>query len=93
MAGNTDMNSGMGKRIKLFVLAASAAIVIVGCQPSEGPIIEDNVPPGEQKISIRQLAATLGLRVSESNHTHVTLKKILIICIIGCVRIGTKHHR
>jgi N-acetylmuramoyl-L-alanine amidase len=67
----------MGYRIKLIVLAASAAIAIaiVGCQPTaEGPIIEEKVPPGEQNISIRQLAATLGLSVSESNHTHVVLK-------------------
>jgi len=63
----------MGYRIKLIVLAASAAIIIVGCQPSEGPIIEDKVPPGEQKISIRELAATLGMRISESKPTHVTL--------------------
>ena len=65
----------MCNRIKLFVLAALAAIVIVGCQPTaEGPVIEDNIPPGRQKISIRQLAAALGLRVSESKPTHVTLK-------------------
>jgi len=69
------MNSGMGKRIKLFILAASAAIVIVGCQKiADGPVIEDNVPPARQNISINELAATLGLRVSESKPTHVTLK-------------------
>jgi N-acetylmuramoyl-L-alanine amidase len=64
----------MDYRIKLIVLAASAAIIIVGCQPSEGPIIEDKVPPGERNISINELAATLGMRISESNHTHVVLK-------------------
>jgi len=32
------------------------------------------VPPGEQNISIHELAAALGLRVSEENPTHVTLK-------------------
>ena len=75
MTGNTDKNSGMGNRIKLFVLAASAAIAIIGCQqPSAGPVIEDKVPPGEQNISIHELAAALGLRVSESKPTHVTLK-------------------
>jgi len=69
------MNSGMGKRIKLFVLAASAAIAIVGCQKiAEGPVIEDKVPPARQNISINELAAALGLRVSESKPTHVTLK-------------------
>jgi N-acetylmuramoyl-L-alanine amidase len=64
----------MGNRIKLSIFIASAAIVIVGCQPSTGPIIKDNVPAAEQKISIPKLASTLGLRVSESNHTHVVLK-------------------
>jgi N-acetylmuramoyl-L-alanine amidase len=64
----------MGYKIRLFLLAASAAIIIVGCQPSEGPIIEDKVPAGEQNITIRQLAATLGMRITESNHTHVVLK-------------------
>ena len=32
------------------------------------------MPPGEQNISIHELAAALGLRVSESKPTHVTLK-------------------
>ena len=64
----------MGNRIKLFVLAASAAIAIIGCQPPAGPVIEDKVPPVERNISIHELAATLGLRVSEENQTHVTLK-------------------
>jgi N-acetylmuramoyl-L-alanine amidase len=64
----------MGNRIKLIIFAASAAIVIVGCQPSAGPVIEDKVPVGERNISIHELAATLGLRVSEENHTHVVLK-------------------
>jgi len=69
------MNFGMGKRIKLFVLAASAAIAIVGCQNiADGPVIEDKVPPARQNISIRELASALGLRVSESKPTHVTLK-------------------
>jgi len=96
MAGNTDMNSGMGKRIKLFVLAASAAIVIVGCQNAvDGPVIEDNLPLGEQKISIRQLAAALGLRVSESKQTHVTLKNsanTVMICTLsgGKIYVNTK---
>ena len=65
----------MGKRIKLFVLAASAAIVIVGCQKlADGPVIEDKVHPARQNISINELAVALGLRVSESKPTHVTLK-------------------
>ena len=65
----------MGYRIRLFVLAASAAIAVVGCQPTaEGPVIDDKAPTGEQYISIQQLAATLGMRISESNHTHVVLK-------------------
>ena len=69
------MNSGMGKRIKLFILAALAAIVIVGCQKlADGPVIEDKMPPARQNISINELAAALGLRVSESKPTHVTLK-------------------
>lgn len=64
----------MGNRIKLFVLAASAAIAIVGCQPPAGPGIEDKVPPSQQNISINELAVALGLRVSESKPTHVILK-------------------
>ena len=65
----------MGKRIKLILLAASAAIAIVGCQKiADGPVIEDKVPPSRQNISINELAAALGLRVSESKPTHVTLK-------------------
>ena len=69
------MNFGMGYRIKLFVLAASAAIAIAGCQETaDGPVIKDKVPPARQNISINELAAALGLRVSESKPTHVTLK-------------------
>ena len=64
----------MGNRTKLFVLAASAAIAIVGCQPPAGPVIEDKVPPARQNISINELAAALGLHISESKPTHVTLK-------------------
>jgi len=61
------MNFGMGYRIKLFVLAASAAIAIAGCQETaDGPVIKDKVPPARQNISINELAAALGLRVSES---------------------------
>jgi len=64
----------MGYKIRLFVLAASAAFVIVGCQPTVGPVVKDNVPASERKISINELAATLGMHISESNHTHVVLK-------------------
>jgi N-acetylmuramoyl-L-alanine amidase len=65
----------MGYKIKLIVLAASAALAIVGCQPSaEGPVIEDKAPPGPRNININELAVTLGLHISESNHTHVILK-------------------
>ena len=64
----------MGYKIRLFLLAASAVIAVVGCQPTAGPVVEDKVPAGEQNISIRQLAATLGMRITESNHTHVVLK-------------------
>jgi len=65
----------MGKRIKLFILTASVAIAIAGCQKiADGPVIEDKVPPARQNISINELAVALGLRVSESKPTHVTLK-------------------
>jgi len=65
----------MGKRIKLILLAASAAIAIVGCQKlADGPVVKDKVPPARQNISINELASALGLRVSESKPTHVTLK-------------------
>jgi N-acetylmuramoyl-L-alanine amidase len=75
MTGNTDKNFGLGNRIKLFVLAASAAIAIVGCQqPAAGPVIEEKVPAGRQNISIHELAAALDLRVTEENPTYVTLK-------------------
>ncbi len=90
------MNSGMGKRIKLFLLAASAAIVIVGCQKlADGPVIEDNVPPARQNISINELATALGLRVSESKPTHVTLKNsanTVMICTLsgGKIYVNTK---
>ena len=77
----------MGNRIKLFLLATSVAIAVVGCQPSAGPIIKDNVPPGGQNISIHELATTLGLHVSESKPTHVTLKNpantVMIFTLIG----------
>jgi N-acetylmuramoyl-L-alanine amidase len=64
----------MGNRIKLIIFAIAIAIAVVSCQPSTGPVIEDKIPAEEQKISIRQLAATLGMTVCESNHTHVVLK-------------------
>ena len=65
----------MGNRIKLLVLAALAAFAITGCQPpAAGPVIEEKVPPGERNISVNELAAALGLRISESKPTHVTLK-------------------
>jgi N-acetylmuramoyl-L-alanine amidase len=77
----------MGNRIKLYLLAVSAAIAVVGCQPSAGPIIEDKVPAGEREISINELAAALGLRVSEENHTHVVLKNasntVMIFTLAG----------
>jgi N-acetylmuramoyl-L-alanine amidase len=65
----------MCNRFRLVVLLVSAAIMITSCQPSaEHPIIQDKMPPIGQNISIHELAATLGLRVSESNDTHVVLK-------------------
>jgi N-acetylmuramoyl-L-alanine amidase len=65
----------MRDQIRTFAIAASAAIMIAGCQPSaEGPIIKDRTPAAERKVSINELAASLGLHVSESNHTHVVLK-------------------
>ncbi|MBN2592051.1 MAG: N-acetylmuramoyl-L-alanine amidase [Sedimentisphaerales bacterium] len=64
----------MGNRIKLIIFAAATTIAVVSCQPSTGPVIEDKIPPGERNISINELAATLGMSISESNHTHVVLK-------------------
>ena len=65
----------MFSRFRLVVLLASAAIMITSCQPPvEGPVIADKVPPIGQNVSIHELATTLGLRVSESNDTHVVLK-------------------
>jgi N-acetylmuramoyl-L-alanine amidase len=65
----------MCNRFRLVVLLTSAVIMITSCQPSaEHPIIQDKTPPIGQNISIHELAATLGLRVSESNDTHVVLK-------------------
>jgi N-acetylmuramoyl-L-alanine amidase len=64
----------MGNRIKLIIFAVATAIAVVSCQPSTGPVIEDKTPADERDISISELAATLGMRISESNHTHVVLK-------------------
>jgi N-acetylmuramoyl-L-alanine amidase len=65
----------MRNRFRLVVLLASTAIAVIGCQPSaKSPIIEEKGPTSDRKISIHELAATLGLHVSEENHTHVVLK-------------------
>jgi N-acetylmuramoyl-L-alanine amidase len=75
MASIADNNPKMRNGFRLVVLLASAAMMITGCQPPvEGPVIEEKVPPGPQNVSIHELAATLGLHVSESNDTHVVLK-------------------
>ena len=43
-------------------------------QPSVGPVIEDQPAAASDTISIPELGRLLGLRISESNHTHVVLK-------------------
>jgi len=79
----------MGYRIKLLVFAALAAIAITGCQPpAAGPVIEEKVPPGERNISINELAVNLGLRISESNHTHVVLKNSANTVVIFTINGG-----
>ena len=58
-----------------MLLLTSAAALVGSCQhPSSGPVIEDQSAAASDTISIRRLAATLGMRISESNHTHVVLK-------------------
>jgi len=65
----------MGNRKKLLVLAASAALVIMGCQQTaDSPVVETKPHVAEQTIGVYDLARTLGLRVNESKPTHVTLK-------------------
>ncbi len=49
--------------------------MVGSCQhPSSGPVIEDQSAAGPETITVSQLARALGLRVSESKPTHVTLK-------------------
>jgi len=75
MTGNTDTNFEMLNRIKLMLLLASVAALVGSChQPSNSPVIGDKVSPARENISINELASALGLRVSESKPTHVTLK-------------------
>lgn len=65
----------MGYRKKLLVIAASAAIVIMGCQQTaNSPVVETKPLAAEQNIGVYDFARALGLRVSESKPTHVTLK-------------------
>jgi len=50
-------------------------MVIVGCQQTaDSPVVEKQPPATEQIIGVYDLARALGLRVSESKPTHVTLK-------------------
>lgn len=64
----------MRNQLGLTILLMAAALAIAGCQPSTvgppgGQLISD-----KQTVSIYELAGLLGLRVSESTSTHVTLK-------------------
>jgi N-acetylmuramoyl-L-alanine amidase len=53
----------------------AAAVAIGSCQqPSAGPVIEGPESPGRETVGIYDLARLLGLRVSETKPTHVTLK-------------------
>jgi N-acetylmuramoyl-L-alanine amidase len=65
----------MSNRIVLILSLTSAAIVIASCQqPSAGLVIDDQQTSVQETISIYELSRLLGLRVSESKSTHVTLK-------------------
>ncbi len=78
----------MRNRLILILLLASAAALVGSChQPSSGPVIDDQSTTGSDTISISELGRLLGLRISESKSTHVTLKNstntVMIFTVSG----------
>jgi N-acetylmuramoyl-L-alanine amidase len=72
----------------LILLLTLVAIAVASChQPADGPVIEDQTPVSEQTVSVYELGRLLGLSVSESKSTHVTLKNsantIMIFTVSG----------
>ena len=72
----------------IILLLTSAAVLVGSChQPSSGPVIDDQSVAGSESISISELGRLLGLRVSESKSTHVTLKNsantVMIFTVSG----------
>ena len=58
-----------------MLLLTSVAVVIAGCQQSSiGSVIDDQQTSIQETISIYELGRLLGLRMSESKSTHITLK-------------------
>jgi N-acetylmuramoyl-L-alanine amidase len=65
----------MNNRPALIALLLAFALAIGGCQKSSTSATSDEGLVSEgQTVSISQLAGHLGLRVSETSETHVTLK-------------------
>ncbi len=88
MTGNTDSKFEMRNRVMLILLLTSVAAMVGSCQqPSSGPIIDYQSAAGSETISISELGRLLGLRVSESKSTHVTLKNsantVMIFTVSG----------
>ena len=78
----------MRNRLILILLLTSAAALVGSChQPSPGPIIDSQSAAGSETISIFELGRLLGLYVSESKPTHVTLKNsantVMIFTVSG----------
>ncbi len=72
----------------LILLLTSVAAMVGSCQqPSPSPIINDQSAARSETIGIPELGRLLGLRVSESKPTHVTLKNsantVMIFTVSG----------
>jgi len=64
----------MTSRLTLTLLLATVALAIAGCGGPSSGSADDGLISEKQTISISELAGLLGLRVSETAGTHVTLK-------------------
>ena len=65
----------MRNRVILILLLTSVAVLVGSCQqPSSVLVVDGQSALGSETISIPELGRLLGLRLSESKSTHVTLK-------------------
>jgi N-acetylmuramoyl-L-alanine amidase len=71
-------NCGMGNKSNLILIFTLAVLMTASCgQPADGPIIDARDSEGSRTVTIGELGRLLGLRVSETTSTRITLKNSL----------------